>query len=458
MSRIVYLGEKSRTQRAQDILGQNERFEEALSRVSSFSIEPGLQTIFTLLELLGQPHETLKAIHITGTNGKGSVSAMLSSIFNCAGYRVGTYTSPHLVSYGERFQLNGHSACWPVLWRLFYQVQEAAQKAKQRLGHPPTIFEILTAMAFLYFSQMELDILVLEVGMGGRYDATNVLNQPLATVITNISLDHMDYLGSGLEDIAYEKTGIIKHGAPLFSGETNSDLKRSIEATFRLKNPQDRVQWTDERCFWTFKKAPPFKQVITLTTPLREYAFMELGLLGYHQASNGALAVLVAESLEALYPKVTKERIEEGLSKVVWPGRMEIIQHRPMIIMDGAHNPAGMKSLSLWLQKNRALYGKVHLMMGMLQDKDRREAALTMVELVDTVWITRPPSTRAGDWSSLSDYFIGEGKSEVRLIEDPWSCFKKVQAGAKTDDLILITGSLYLIGWLKARLQEDAVL
>lgn len=458
MSRVTYIREQSQTQRTQAILGQNERFEEALSRVSSFTIEPGLETIETLLDLLERPQERLEGIHVTGTNGKGSVSAMLSSIFHCAGYRVGMYTSPHLVSYGERFQLNNCPASWPVLWTLFHQVQGAAVAAKVKLGHPPTIFEILTAMAFLYFAQKKPDVLVLEVGLGGRFDATNVLKHPLATIITNISLDHMDYLGTTLEEIAFEKAGIVKAGSPLYSGETNPAIKKWIEDAFREKNPEDQVRWLDELCHWSIERSETFKQQMTLKTPLRGYPSMDMGLLGYHQGANGALAVLVAESLEPLYPRVSQRTIREGLSKVLWPGRMEIISQKPVVLLDGAHNPAGMKSLALWLQQNRDRFRKVHLMMGMLQDKDRREAALSMIELVDTVWITRPPSTRAGDWETLSQFFTNRAKTEVNTIEDPWTCYQTVRAKAKEEDLLLVTGSLYLIGLLKAHFQEKAVL
>jgi len=431
-----------------------ETFEEALTGASSFGIQPGLVVMERLMAELGNPQEKLPVIHVAGTNGKGSVSAMLESIFRHAGYKTGLYTSPHLISYGERFKINGKSAAEDQLLSILLKVKKSAEKVATELGRGPTEFEILTAMAFLYFLQEKVDVLILEVGLGGRLDATNIITRPLATVITNISFDHENFLGNTLEAIAFEKAGIIKPGVSLISAVREEEIQNVIKKVFmekqnKAREEKGRIYWVQETCRWQVLKEELFTQELRLSTVSHIYQDLILPLAGVHQCINLATAVLTAEILKPFFYKLDEEAVFAGVKNVRWPCRIEPVSSNPAIVLDGAHNPAGMETLALWLQKHKESFRQVILVMGMLKDKNRRETAKKLEALVDRIIITRPPSYRALEWEKLAGEFSGSKQDRIQLIEDNLEALRAAQRIAETDDLILVTGSLYLVGALR---------
>ncbi|ACX51458.1 FolC bifunctional protein [Ammonifex degensii KC4] len=413
-----------------------------IQQVAAVGIKPGLERIEALLERLGNPHRRLRFLHVGGTNGKGSVTAFLSSILRAAGYRVGTFTSPHLRSYLERFRLNGR----PIREREFvwlvnelYPHLEALRQEGIRL----TEFEIHTALAFLLFARARVEVAVVEVGLGGRWDATNVVLPELA-VITNVAVDHTDYLGSDITSIAREKAGIIKAGVPVVTGATGEAL-RVVEEVAREKGAPLYVQGRD---FSFREKANDLTgQVIEVegwwgkTPPLR------LNLLGRHQQSNAALAVAAARLLEERGWQIDKGAIKVGLYRTRWPGRLEIVFSQPTLILDGAHNPAGTaalrEALDYYFPRGRRL-----LVLGMCDDKAREEMVKIIVPGASLVVVTRPPGPRSEDWRRVADW-ARSLCPQVYLVEEPQEALGQALRQARPEDLVVVTGSLYLVGALE---------
>jgi len=440
-------------------------FEEALSQASSFGIRPGLETMRALMDELGNPQERLPIVHVAGTNGKGSVCALLESVFRAAGYKTGLYTSPHLVEYGERFRINGHAAAESVLWALLAKIQAAADRVETKLGWRPTEFELLTAMGFLYFQEEGVDILVLEVGMGGKLDATNLAAKPLLTVITNVSMDHENFLGNDIRSIAGEKAGIIKKGVSLVSAaedpvvqQTVLDRFEEVQGAFDQGPEKDgpaRLHWVLQECRWQVISQSVLQQTVKLQTPVYCYERLSLPLIGPHQCINLATAVRALELLQEAYPNLGPAAVENGVGRVSWPGRLEVVCRKPLVILDGAHNPDGMKRLAQWLQGVRPAFRRVILVIGMLADKDRQTAAAQLEPLVDRLFITKPPSYRAVQWEAMGDAFHQIKPADKAYIEDNWIALKAAMDEAELEDLVLVAGSLYLIGSLKARMNSE---
>jgi dihydrofolate synthase/folylpolyglutamate synthase len=442
-------------------------FEEALSRASSFGILPGLEVMGKLLEFLDNPQDRLPIIHVAGTNGKGSVCAMLEAVFREAGYRTGLYTSPHLSEYGERFRINGEKAPISTLQQTLEQVSVAADQVEACLGRRPTEFEILTAMGFLYFVAAQVEILILEVGMGGRLDATNLVKHPIMTVITNVSLDHENFLGNDVAAIAYEKAGIIKPGVSLVCASEDAKVRQVIQSCFeavqgatqnggaetRNTNRPATLSWVTELCQWQLLEETLLGQKLALQTPKWCFEHIELPLSGSHQQLNLATALCVVEQLTSNFPKLTQEKSEKGIAKVRWPGRLEIVSRQPMIILDGAHNPAGMKYLADWLKRQKFNFRRVILVIGMLFDKDRQQAAAELEPLVEQIIVTRAPSYRALEWQSMAQGFVHTDAKHLAIIEDCHEALAVARSMAEPEDLILVTGSLYLIGLLRTNFE-----
>jgi len=434
-------------------------FEEALSQASSFGIRPGLETMRALMAALGDPQERLPVVHVAGTNGKGSVCALLEAVFRAAGYKTGLYTSPHLATYGERFRLNGGNATEACLWELLGQVRTASDKVEAQLGWRPTEFELLTAMGFIYFAQAQVDILILEVGMGGRLDATNLLDRPLLTVITNVSMDHENFLGNEIKGIAGEKAGIIKQGVSLVSAAEDPQVQQTICTCFNLiqrdaaivstKLLAAKLHWVQEECHWQVLSQSLLLQQVRLQTPVHCYENLELPLIGAHQCINLATAIRGLELLQAEYPRLVPAALEAGISQVRWPGRLEMVSRQPLVILDGAHNPDGMKRLAQWLGGVRSAFERVLLVMGMLADKDRQNAAAQLEPLIDRLYITRPPSDRATQWEAMAAAFPKIKEAHITCIEDGAAALAAAMAAAGPHDLVLVTGSLYLVGMLR---------
>ncbi len=416
---------------------------EVVEELTRFGINLGLTRITAMLDLLDNPQDKLQVVHIGGTNGKGSTAAMLAAVLREAGYRVGTYTSPHLVSYTERYVINGKKISPEDFADLVEELIAVFAEVKRKSGEAPTQFEVLTALAFLYFYRQKVDILLLEVGLGGDIDSTNVVKKPLLSVITNVSMEHEDYLGSTLEEIAAKKSGIIKKECPVVTASAEERVLGVLrERARKLKAPLYEVS---REVSWRAIAETDRGQVFSASTQKCGYGELSLSLWGEHQIVNAATAIL---SLEILTEKgfwVSREQIRKGLVEVVWPGRLELISIDPVVIIDGAHNPAGMAMLAKWLKRRRKGVGKVILVIGMLADKDRSKAASSLDPLVDSVYITKPLSPRAGEWRELAGFFSGE-KDKVKVVEELSFALKDACQEAESGDMVLVTGSLYLIG------------
>ena len=444
-------------------------FEEALDKVSVRGIKPGLQGITELLGLLGDPHKGLKVIHVAGTNGKGSICAMLERCLREAGLRTGLYSSPHMMDYNERFQINGKVISDADIMALLGEAGEAAKQAAKVLGQLPTPFEVMTAIAFLWFAREKVDIVVLETGMGGRFDSTNVFPDPVLTIITSISMDHEAYLGDSIAKIAWEKAGIIKAGAPLVTSCDNEEAFEVIRREFEevqngltegagKTDAAPRLARVWDECSWETEGKSLFGQRVNLKTPLRSYDKLDLTLSGDYQCSNLACVVLAWEYLASegrkavplLSPdRITEENLRKGLASVKWPCRLELVQEKPAVVLDGSHNPDGIRKLADWLTEHRERFDNVVLVMGMVEDKDRLGAAKELDGLVSRVIITKPLSDRAGHWQGLAEGFRKVPEEKVEFVEDCHQAVKKAVGLAGAGDLVLCTGSFYLVGEMR---------
>ena len=426
-------------------------YSEALNKLGQFTrfgINLGLQRITSLLGILGNPQEQVPLIHLGGTNGKGSTLAMLSSMLRESGYRVGTFISPHLVSYGERFAINGMKITEERLALLLEEIEGTLAEVQGETGEAPTEFEVLTALAFLYFAREKVDVALIEVGMGGDIDSTNVLKKPLLSVITNVSLDHQDYLGKTLVEIAEKKSGIIKPGCPILTASKDEEVLQVIRRKAQalqapLLEVQQEASWQ-----WQEESYGGQGQYFTVRTLRYNYGKIFLPLSGEHQLGNAATAIVAAEILQEHGWQIPAQTIKQGLAKTKWPGRLEIVGRQPLFVLDGAHNPAGMNVLSQWLGRKKREVRRVLLVIGMLDDKDHHTAAELLAPLADLVIITKPNSCRARHWEELSRNFQGY-KLPVLVIENLTEALQKAVQEAREDDLILVTGSLYLIGEVK---------
>lgn len=420
-------------------------YEGAISDLSNLAaaagIRPGLERILALLELLGNPHKRgPRFIHVTGSNGKGSVSAMMASVCQTAGYRTGFFSSPHLKEYTERLRLDGREisrddfvALMETIWPLIPRVERTAGR--------PTEFELLTAAAFLYFAERQADVVVLEVGLGGKWDSTNVAENPLLSIIVNISLEHQQYLGDTLEAIAGEKAGIIKAGCPVLTAERNPQILKLFADTAAQKGSAFFSVYGE--CGWSLLDDGMEGQSFRLRTPAGEYEDLRIPLLGAHQAANAAAVVYGAEILRESSVRIDEAAVREGLMKVRWPGRLEVLSRAPFVLLDGAHNPGAAETLREWLAAKRSGFPKVYLVTGLLDDKDQAGWAALMDPWVDRVVVTRPGSYRASKWREFARYFRSED-GRVRVVEEPREALRTALEEASEADLVLLAGSLYL--------------
>ncbi len=450
-----------------------------IQELTKFGVNLGLSRMERLLAGLGNPHLSLTGIHVGGTNGKGSVCAMLSSVLSTAGYRVGLFTSPHLEKYTERFQINGQNIAEADLARLVSLLKPQLEQMVSEGFEHPTEFELSTAIAFQYFKEAGVDLVVLEVGLGGNFDATNLF-LPLLTIITNVSLDHEAVLGNTLEEIAHTKAGIIKKGIPLITAAEGEALAviqreanlRDAEVVRVLSSPPARNSQTVlYRVVWLLEQqldlagvetndGPPGRQIISLQGLHQEYLGLTIPLLGEHQGLNAAVAAAAIEVLQEQGFTITKEQLCQGLAGSNWPGRLEIVCREPLILVDGAHNPAGARRLAEFLGQNFLDY-RIVLILGILEDKDREKIVREIAPLADAVIVTAPPSTRAGDWAATARFverytdqvFLQESITEA-LLAGIELMRESTQSGKKA--LSCVTGSLYLVAEAKRILRFQA--
>lgn len=414
----------------------------ALYRLRRFGIKLGLDTVTRIMKGLGNPQKRYRCIHVAGTNGKGSVAAILASILMRAGYKVGLYTSPHLVRFNERIQVNGR----PISDERLADVAAAVQRVYTQ-GDPPTFFECATAMALHYFAAENIDWAVVETGMGGRYDATNVV-LPKACVITNISLEHTEYLGTRLEQIAFEKAGIIKPGAGVVTGTRQKQAAEVIRKVASEKGVPLRRFGREIRI--RSKKDGRF----TYLGVENEWRDLQVGLAGDHQRTNAALALGALELVMQQGLIISDEAIYDGLVEVRWPGRLEVAAESPLVLLDGAHNPSAIKSLKQYL-KNTTQPDKLTLVVGILKDKDWKTMILDLANIADRLILTRPAYERAADPEMLASVLPPFHSRHVSVVTNIADAVSRAVELARPDDTVCITGSLYTVGEAKAYLERS---
>jgi len=409
-----------------------------LSKISFYEIKPGLERINKVLTCLGNPQEKIKSVLIAGTNGKGSVTSILSSILICNGYKTGLYTSPHLISITERIKINKTEISEHDFDNTLGTIFDACEVTDTVLSY----FEIVTASAFLYFEQQKIDIGILEVGMGGRWDATNVVN-PLVSIITNISFDHMEHLGNTLELIASEKAEIIKDKVPVVSGVTGSEKKVLTE---KVKITDSNIYFIDE----DFNFVNNDDNTFNYNGIKHNFKNLSTNLSGKHQIVNSSLAVATVELLESLYEyKIDFENISKPLKSVNYEGRIEIIRTDPLLILDAAHNTAAAVALVDAISDLRE--NKFVFLISMLSDKNHEEFVQKLSQIAKRVIITSIPNERAAETKMLFDV-TKQYVDNVEIIEDYKEAYEYVK---KLNTHVCITGSIYLIGLIKENINKD---
>lgn len=405
-----------------------------LSGLNSTVIRLGLKPVSRLLSRLGNPHKKYPSILIGGTNGKGSIAAMTASILRMAGLRVGRYTSPHLIDLRERINVDGSMIPSEDL-------RACIEEVRAHLGgEEVTYFEFLTAVAFLHFRYERVDVAVLEVGMGGRLDATNVVT-PVVSVISNISLEHRSYLGNSLEEIAREKAGIIKAGGICVTAARQKKVVEVFRRASRAKGAKLYRIGSDIKVRRTGEGMFSYRGIH------RQYRGLSCPLRGRHQFENAAAAIAAAEIFAAKRVAVDDRAVYQGIAGVQWEGRLEILRHAPTLVVDGGHNPAGITVLCRALKEDFS-YKRLILVFGVLDDKDYAGMLKKLLSLADSVIITRPAIGRAVSPAGLLP-LVGQYRKRVRIVEKSDEALRLALNQAGKDDLVCVTGSLYLVGEVK---------
>jgi len=402
-----------------------------LYSLQKYGIKFGLSKTENLLKAFGNPHKDQRYVHIAGTNGKGSVAAFMGNILKEAGLKVGFYSSPHLVRFTERFRINGEEIRRDTAAGLIDELRRVfAPEA------PPTFFEATTAMALIYFAREQTDLAIMEVGMGGRLDATNVIT-PLVCGITNISLEHQDFLGNRLVDIAREKGGIIKKGVDVVTAATQAPVIKALEAIAEERRAPFWRVGKDIR----YRATPSGLHYRGLGLRMRG---LRLGLGGVMQARNAALALGILERLGEKGIRVSEENIRNGLQNTVWTGRLQVMGTNPTILLDGAHNPGALRELARSI-KAGFQYRRLILVIGVMADKAIGEMMGIIVPLADYLICTRPLYYRAADPEVLMAAALPLGISgeTVPLLTD---ALTRARAMAGPQDLIVVCGSLFTVG------------
>ena len=407
-----------------------------LNSLGLHKIRPGLGRIKKLLGSLGNPHEKTPGIIVGGTNGKGSAAAAIASILRAGGYRTGLYTSPHLIDVTERIRIDGRQIERPELGRILLRVKRAAEKST---GGSASYFETLTAAAYVYFAESGVDFSVLEVGMGGRWDATNVIN-PLVSVITNVSKDHTDYLGRTIGEIASEKARIIKSGVPVVTCARGKALSVIAEHARRLR-AQLRVYGRD------FKSAGERADSFDYTGSVWTLKGLSSNLRGHYQTENLSAAVAAVEALYEHHGiKVGEKDVRKGLGAIDWPGRLETVRKRPPLILDSAHNPGGARALAESLRLMHPSL-KFTFLVGMLTDKDHGSFIRELAPIAGKFIATEIESERALGAEALARKISRVFPGPVAVEKDYRKAYRDL---LKESAPACIAGSLYLTGAIKA--------
>ncbi len=430
--------------------GTETTYTEAVTYLRSlrrYGIRPGLVRTVELLRRLGNPHQAnVRVFHITGTNGKGSVSSMIEAALRAGGYKTGLYTSPEMEMFRERIQVEGRPISEFAVARLIERVKPAVEEMVAEGFDQPTEFEVTTVLAFLYYAEEGIDALVLEVGMGGRYDATNVVVRPLVTVVTNVSLDHMEVLGPTVGQIAWNKAGIIKSGVPCITGASDE-----AQRVLRQVAQEMGARLIDARSAALIQSASLHGQRVDLRVAGTVQVGLELSLLGRHQAQNAVMALEALEAARQQGLPLSDAAIREGLRNVRWPGRFEVWDATAPVpvVLDCAHNEAGMAALAVAL--NEYFPGrKAVVVLGMLSDKETGPSIRHLLPHMRAVVVTTPRSPRALDAVSMASMLPPTLAAVVESVPEKAlaKAYRMLQAG----ELLLITGSCYVVGPLRRTL------
>lgn len=433
-------------------------YEEAISYITNtakFGMNFGLGRTEKILELLGNPHKKIKSIHVAGTNGKGSTTSMVTKILMDAGFKVGMYTSPYLEVFEERIQINGKNISEKDLSEEVTEVSKAVNKVIELGYEQPTEFEIITCTMFNYFSKKKVDFAVIEVGLGGRLDSTNVMSAfskeelggVMASIIVSISRDHIQILGDTLEKIAYEKAGIIKNGVPVIMYPQEKEVEQVIEKVCiergckLIKVSNTSGEYIED--VKIDKNSQTYTQKVKIKTSENTYD-VQLSLLGKHQVLNCATAVYTIEELIKQGVHIKKENILDALKEVKWIGRLEVMKNKPLVVIDGAHNIDGITKLRENVEQYFK-YNKMVLILGILADKDVEKMVHTIVSLADRIIAVTPNSDRAENAVELKNV-IQKYNSKCEAVENYKDAYELAISYCKEDDILLISGSLYMIG------------
>ncbi|CAK7083917.1 folylpolyglutamate synthase/dihydrofolate synthase family protein [Tissierella sp.] len=420
------------------------KYQEALEYINDknkYGSRLGLDSIGKLLSLLGNPQEGLKYIHVGGTNGKGSTSSYLAHVLEAGGYKVGLFTSPYIERFNERIQINGQDIPDETLGRITGIIKEKADIMVGEGFEHPTTFEIVTAIGFMYFKEENTDYVVLEVGLGGRYDSTNIISSPLVSVITTIDYDHIDVLGDTLDKIAYQKAGIIKENSILVS------YPQEEEALKVIKEVSDEMNAEFHLCPMENIKIKEISDAgATFDFHYRETNMKDINIsmLGEYQIYNSTLALTTLLILkEKGLVDISEEQIREGLIKTKWPGRLEVMKKDPIFLIDGAHNVQGIAQLKKAISLFK--YNKLILGVGILKDKDSSHMVELLAPIADKIVVTEVNMPRKLDAEDLAEK-IAKYNENVFVEKDIKKAIEKTLELSEKDDMIVFGGSLYLIG------------
>ena len=418
---------------------------EYLEKLRTLGSNYGLERTERLLELLGNPHKKLKLIHIAGTNGKGSTSSIIGEILIANGYKVGFYNSPHLEDMEETIRIDHDNIREQELIDLIDEVKPKVDKVIEEGYSHPTEFEVLTCLMYVYLYRKNVDFGIIEVGLGGRLDSTNVIT-PIISVITSISLDHMNILGNTIGEITKEKAGIIKKGIPVVSAIQKEECKKVLIEKVKEENTKiDFVKEEDCEFIKIIKEDRLYQKV--KVNSIDNY-ILDLPLLGDHQQLNLILGIKTIEKIiEDNYIVIDKEKLYNGVKNIIWKGRMEVLEENPTFLIDGAHNEEGIRYLKKNLEEYFE-YKDLYLIIGILKDKKVEEMIETIVPLAREVYTLTPNSTRAMKATDLMEVVKRYNKN-VKAFEDYNEAILEVRKNANKEDIILGAGSLYMIGTLR---------
>jgi dihydrofolate synthase/folylpolyglutamate synthase len=424
-----------------------------LFALETFGIKLGLDNIASLCEGLGHPERHFTSLHVAGTNGKGSVTAMAHAALRAAGVHAGRYTSPHLSDLSERFVIGDRPVDTATLESTVEDVLACADRLQEtgRLPVQPTFFEATTAAAFELFRRSGIEVGVIEVGLGGRFDATNVIS-PVAGAITTIDFDHQQHLGSTLEAIAFEKAGIIKTGMTVVVGALPPDAREVIRRVAHEREATLVETAVDTRCEAEMVDG---RARVTIETPHGTYGPVTLGLRGEHQIGNALVAVRLLESAAARGTRMSREAIERGLADAQWPARLELLllQHGRRVLLDAAHNPEGARALAGYLRQWHP--ERPPLVIGVMRDKNVTEIAQTLLPHVSSVVATAAPTPRAIPPEDLARHLRAAGARDITVEPD---ASRAVDRALERAAMVCVAGSIFLVGAVRDGLRRRAIL